>query len=162
MKLYWEALRHPTRGGVGRWSWTLLILIGIVANLGAGVKNLIDPEGGMWWVVSVLAVTWLIFWWTYVMMANTWIPEDLERRGKAPINTGTAAAFLNPPTTAIPIIPSEATSDPRMFAMMKAFETGEPVSIYQDDEGVWRDSITDAPLPVQDSDDNPTTPKETP
>lgn len=161
MKLYWEALRRPSRHGWFRWLMTLLTLVAIGANVWAATRSLTSDDFGMWWIINALVVAYLVYYWFHTM-AGSWIREDVEARGhNAPINTGTAAAFLNPPTTAIPIIASEDTSDPRMFAMMKAFETGEPVSIYQDDEGVWRDSITDAPLPVQDSDDNPTTPKET-
>lgn len=154
MKLYWEALRHPSRQGWARWLMTLLVLVGIGTNIWAATKNLTAGNLGMWWLINVAVVVYLVYYWC-VPMAGWWIRQDLEARGSnAPINTGTAAAFLNPPTTAIPIIPAEDASDPRMFAMMKAFETGEPVSIYRDDEGVWRDSITDAPLPVQGDPDS--------
>ena len=61
----------------------------------------------------------------------------------------TTAINLGELPDVIPVTPSSEAMDPRLYAMMRAMETGEPVAIYQDDEGVWRDSDTGEPLPVQ-------------
>ncbi len=40
------------------------------------------------------------------------------------------------------IIPSSQATDIGTYAMMKSLETGEPVHVYEDDDGTWRDGTT--------------------
>jgi len=153
MKIFWDALIHPARGRWTRWAWTLTTLFGIGANLWAGVRNILDPEAGLWWIASVLAVTWLVFWWCYFMMLKTWIPEDEKIRSRqAPIITGTARAFLrNPPPPGTPMPNMDGLPSHIRYVLGQAYRTGEAANIYQDENGVWRDSITDAPIKDEDN-----------
>lgn len=156
MKL-WNALAHPAKDGTFRRAWSgfavaVMVVYAILALTG----------GEDWWMWSIGIVLMLVILliWLWV-----WGSRDAEYRRTAeagttavsiirhaPINTSTATEFLRQSRDMIPVTRPEDAADPFAYAMMKALESDEPVSVYRDDEGVWRDSITDAVLPVQEED----------
>lgn len=151
MKL-WNALIHPVKDGTFRrvWSAFAVAAIGWFTYL-----SLTSGEDWWQWLIGLWAMLLLLVIWL-----NVWAAQDARDRARmrenreAPIITNTAVSFLHPPTEAIPVTRPEDAADPFAYAMMKALETDEPVSVYRDDDGVWRDSITDAVLPVQESDES--------
>lgn len=103
----------------------------------------------MSWIVNAACVVVLILMWLFWLMP-IWMRDDAAYRARRQaFSVEPIAEPTGPVTESIPLIPSSEATDPRVYAMMRTLETGEPVSIYRDDEGVWRDSDTDEVLPVQ-------------
>lgn len=145
MKLYWDTIRRPSRDRWYRWFIVVLLVSTNIPNIIVGTMGSIGGD------VRWLNVVVMLF--SFVVLAGHmyfWARQDLDNRPAAPIITTTAATFLAPPDI-IPVTRPEDAADPFAFAIMTAmYGDGESASIYRDDEGVWRDSITDAVLPVQD------------
>ena len=143
MKTYWDALLRPARQRVWRWAWSINFAWAVALNVWAAISSLTHEDRGMWWIVNAGCAVLLVLFWLLFLMPN-WMREDANLRARQE-----APTRVEPFTESIPIIPSSEATDPRVYAMMRAWETGEPMSIYRDDDGVWRDSATDEILPVQ-------------
>lgn len=162
MKLYWDTLRRPTQDKWSRWLLTLVIVAANIPNTVLMVVKMVEADPWAWFN----AAAFLLFVGCMAFNLHIWAKKDLDNnRAKAPINNGVMQGFLTMPQgedpgplpATIPVTRPEDAADPASYAMMRALQDGESVSIYKDDDGVWRDSITDAVLPVQDPevDDEP-------
>ncbi len=147
MKLYWDTLRRPTQNKWYRRFLFTFIAAANIPNLFVMIVDMPSMKPTVWWNAAAFLFCVAVL----VGHMFLWAWEDTRNRPAAPIITTTAATFLAPPDI-IPITRPEDAADPFAFALMAAFN-GERASIYRDDEGVWRDSITDAVLPVQEPDE---------
>lgn len=130
------------------WAVLLLNLYGVSHSLRTG-----DPWGWASFVCVILLVLLLVFWTQERrrIVADEKREQELDTESVVEgsfglVRDGDLFMYEN---GVIPITHPEDATDPHLYAMMKAFETGEPVRIYKDDDGVWRDGETDLPLPVQ-------------
>lgn len=140
-----RALLRPTSGRWFRWIWTVVVFVGVSANLWSGFRGAIVGSVGFMWMLSAVCVAYLVWAWSRDLVK--WIKEDDEHdRHASVVRRGRGALGDD---GIIPVVPSSEAISPFHYAMMRAMENESGVSIYCDDEGVWRDGETDEPLPVQ-------------
>lgn len=129
---------------VYRITMTILLPLYAVANAVVAATRFEEGDVSGGWASTAYALTNLgvisfLFWaWPHADRLNAW------RRQESNVHVSAMDS--------IPVYPSRETIDPRHYAMMKAIETGEPVHIYQDNKGVWRDSETNEQIPAQGGD----------
>lgn len=145
MKKIKRALLRPTSLRWWRWIYTALVVVGVFWNFMAGFNAVTSGTGGWLWTISAVTVVFLFWLWSKELM--TWIKNDDEHDRRAGVVRRGRGAL--PDDGTVPVVPSSEAISPFHYAMMRAMESESGVSIYCDDEGVWRDSETDEPLPVQ-------------
>lgn len=169
MKTFLEPLLHPYVEKVWRRVYTAFVVLGGGLNLVIGIVNTMNGEATP--IISFSAAALMIGLWVFMMFM--WRSIDESKRLTDAIHAEREEsrrefeAEWDLPET-IPVVAPEDASDPFVYAMMRAMQDGGGVGIYQDDNGVWRDSDTDEPIPVQDVDTSgmtesePATPVEKP
>lgn len=144
MNAFLNPLLHPELERWFRYGYTVLCIAAFGWNLHMGVWS--ASVGEVWGFLSFVSMFMIVGIWSWMMSA--WRAEDARvRESRRRHNT----SFV--PGESIAVIPSSEANDPFVYAMMRAMESDDDkgVAIYQDEFGVWRDSDTDEPLPVQES-----------
>lgn len=134
-----DSIRDPYEQQKFRRFYMAFIVVFIGYNLFAIVRGLI-AESPIWWLNLVAVILVL---GVGIFLTRAWDYSDADQRERV-------AKVSHHPTTVPVTLPEDADS-PFTYAMMRAFHSGEPVSVYRDDDGVWRDSVTDEPTPVQEA-----------
>lgn len=147
MKNYLNPLLHPEEDHWYRYVYTLLCIGAFGWNIYLAVRSAMD--GSAWAFLSFVSSFLIVGIWSWVM--SVWRSGDAricEIRQRRDAYHETRAD-----DDSIAVVPSSEATDPYVYALMRAMESEDDkgVAIYQDEFGVWRDSDTDEPLPVQES-----------
>lgn len=143
MNRYLRAVVRPEKDRWFRLGILVVYLILGVWNLWLAVDKAIHAET-LWWLTNLSAFLFIIGCGVFVI--RIWAgADDVIRENREHWES------RYPSTSAIPVTRPEDAADPFAYVMMRAFHDGTDGGIYRDDQGVWRDSDTDEPIPVQGS-----------
>ncbi len=138
MNRYLRAIVRPEQDRWFRLGTLVVYLILGVWNLWIAVDKAIHAET-LWWLTNLSASLFIIGCGVFVIRIWAGTDDDIRAR-------------RHPETSVIPVTRPEDAADPFAYAMMMAFHDGSPSAIYRGNDGIWRDSDTDEPIPVQESD----------
>lgn len=85
MKLYWEALRHPTTDRWARWTLTGLYVIAFATNTYMALLGVFLNDRGYAWLLNASASA--VVTWIWLTSAREWVDTDRRvRSAPTPFN----------------------------------------------------------------------------
>ncbi len=146
-----DIYRHPKLSErIYRITMSIMLPLFTIANAVVAATRFEDGDVGGGWAAVVSALTTggvigFLFW--------AWPNTDRIREDTRRMNEQTRRR-IEAVARDLPIYPSRESTDPYHYAMMRSMETGQPIRIYQGQDGIWRDADTNEPIPAQGGDTN--------
>lgn len=135
MNRYLRAIVRPEQDRIFRIGVLILYSLLVTISVMSLVNN---AANGDWaWMLNLFSILFAIA--CTIFLFRVWANADDRSRERWQREV-------------IPVTDPEDAADPFTYAMMRAFYAGVPSGIYRGSDGVWRDSETDEPIPVQESD----------